>query len=171
MKKIFLLVGILFISILTFGTNEGKATEGKVEVKATIIRSLSVESTQPVDFGILIQGSKGIKSALGYFVVKGEEGQKIAIYVKAGNKYVRVTKHDLMEHEVELIRENGTEKLTAMLNVAPDGNNEGYGKEGNVILPSGGVQKFSVGGHIGDISSNQKPGQYKGYLHVKVQYD
>ena len=178
MKKMLLLVGMLAVSGLAFAGNSSglNADEGKIEVKARVIAPLAIEKVEHVDFGIIVKGQTQGKTSpdkFGGFEVRGEKNQVIAIYVKDDDGTYEKATSPKPIYNVALVKDGGSasnanEKINATMNVLPEG--ESYGAE-NMTLPEDGVKRFSVGGKTAPIGMDHKVGEYKGYLHVKAQYE
>lgn len=178
MKKMLLLVGMLAVSGLAFAGNSSglNADEDKIEVKARVIAPLNLEVTKNIDFGTLIKGDTQVKSANGEFEVTGEAGEVVAIYVGSDDKSYSQVKHHEESYAVDLKKVGGEEdeKITANLNLNPkDGRFNQTNGSVTLIGESGkeATQAFEVWGVIASIDKDIAVGEYKGYLHVKAQYE
>ena len=186
MKKMLLLVGMLAVSGLAFseevsmGGNDHKALnateEKQIEVKAKVVAPIAIQKVENVDFGIIVKGQtqgKTYPDKFGGFEVKGEKNQAIAIYVKDDDGTYEKATSPKSIYNVALVKDGGSasnanEKIDATMNVLPEG--ESYGAE-NMTLPEDGIKRFSVGGITAPIGMDHEVGEYKGYLHVKAQYE
>ena len=178
MKKMLLLVGMLAVSGLAFAGNSSglNADEDKIEVKARVIAPLAIESVEHVDFGIIVKGQTQGKThpdKHGAFEVRGEKNQTIAIYVKDDDGTYKKAASPKKIYNVALVKDGGSasnakQKIDAIMNVLPEG--ESYGAE-NMTLPESGIKRFSVSGETKPITMDHEIGEYRGYLHVKAQYE
>ena len=188
MKKMLLLVGMLAVSGLAFakevsmGGNDYKALnateEQKIEVKAKVVAPLAIQNVVPVDFGIIVKGQtqgKTYPDEFGGFEVKGEKNQAIAIYVKDDDgTYEKVT-DPKVKYNVALVKDKGSvsntnQVINATMNVLEEGRLSMEGTE-IITLPENGTKRFSVGGRTAPIGMEHEVGEYRGYLHVKAQYE
>ena len=177
MKKMLLLVGMLAVSGLAFAGNSSglNADEDKIEVKARVIAPLTIQNVQNVDFGIIVKGKEGkaYPDKEGGFEVKGEPNQTIAIYVKDDDGTYEKATSPKPIYNVALVKDGGSasnakQKIDALMNVLPEG--ESYGAK-NMTLSKDGLKRFSVSGNTKPATMDHEIGEYKGYLHVKAQYE
>lgn len=190
MKKMLLLVGMLAVSGLAFAKEEIKPNptigpefgaanatkEESIEVKARVIAPIAIQNVENVDFGIIVKGQtqgKTYPDKHGAFEVKGEKNQTIAIYVKDDDGTYKKAASPKKIYNVALVKDGGSasnakQKIDAIMNVLPEG--ESYGAE-NMTLPESGIKRFSVSGETKPITMDHEIGEYRGYLHVKAQYE
>ena len=192
MKKMLLLVGMLAVSGLAFAKNgeeeiipnpgfgaefgvANATKEESIEVKARVIAPLTIQNVQNVDFGIIVKGKEGkaYPDKEGGFEVKGEPNQTIAIYVKDDDGTYEKAASPEAIYNVALVKVGGSsanenEKIDALMNVLPEG--ESYGAK-NMTLSKDGLKRFSVSGNTKPATMDHEIGEYKGYLHVKAQYE
>lgn len=168
MKK-FLVLGVLAIQAVAFGAQEG-SVEGKLDVKAKVVKPLEMKVIDHVDFGLLTPGQKDkYCEKLGLFEVIGTPGEAISVFIKTdvSNEFTELTTPQAV-HKVTMTTGSGTEaneKMEARLGVIAEG---GENLAENLVL-DGGKKAFSVGGWT-TAATNQKEGSYKGEMTIKAYY-
>lgn len=167
MKKI--LFGMLALSTLVLGAQEG-ALEGKLDVKAKVVKPLAMNVIENVDFGLLTPGQTNkYCEKLGLFEVIGTPGEAISVFIKTdvSNKFEELGTTEPI-HLVTMTTGEGkeaNEKMVARLGVVAEG---GENLPENLVLTEG-KKAFSVGGWT-TAAANQKEGSYNGEMTIKAYY-
>ena len=168
MKKL-LLLGCLLVQGMVFAAQEG-ATEGKVNVKAKVVKPLAMNVIEHVDFGLLTPGQTDkYCEKLGLFEITGTPGEAISLFIKTdvSNEFTELGTTEAV-HQVTMTTGTGkdaNEKMTARLGVVAEG---GENLATNLVL-EGGKKAFSIGGWT-TAAANQKEGSYKGEMTIKAYY-
>ncbi|WP_293958741.1 hypothetical protein [uncultured Fusobacterium sp.] len=173
MKKILLLTGIMALSATIFGAAGKDPAEAQVDVKAKIVKPLTISATA-VDFGYMAVSETKHEETHGEVTITGTEGELIRLEVKPSEEvgYVKYT-GPMQTFDVTLTTGSGTadnEKLKTTLSMFTQGVAGDDVTAGTYILEAGGKKEFVVGG-TATASATQKEGAYTGKIYVKAMYN
>ena len=155
---------MLIIENIIFGVNTELTgnQEAIVNVEAEILAPLNLEVKNHVDFGKVVQGQTKNLENQGQLEITGTPKSKIKVFLKGSSeeKY-RVTnkcKILLTKGGVQTTEEN--KKMIANLELDKEIEKIFLNSEGKVVINIG-----------GSVTANSDPGEYKGEMCVRVEYD
>ncbi len=149
MKKLLLLT--LAISAVSFAAPAGNSDQSaSMNIKARIIKPLTVETNGDIDFGKVIQGAEATSTGK-QFTISGE---------KAENVIVTINDQSNLD-SIQLTSTATQDKLTVDLEGA---------NGGTITLDGNGNHTLPITAKITTANSNVAPATYQGTLTTKVIY-
>lgn len=149
MKKTLFLLALLMSSLAFADSDDDDNNEMEIEV--TVIRPLTVEVTDDIDFGKMVAGTS--KSANGKFEVKGRSGEDYTAYIKELN--------GKKSGEILLVNDDD-DKSTLAVNVSIDNPNSKIAKSGK--------NEHTVSANIA-IPGDQAEGEYEKDITIALRYN
>ena len=141
MKKLLTLLS-LTMAITAFGTPQGNTEKtDTMTITATVISPLTIEKTQDMDFGNIIQGTRA--TATSGYIITGEKGQPITVTI-----------------DDSVLLSNQKTKTSLVVGIETDLPQS---------LDNNGNANVSVLGSL-NIPNDQQVGTYTGTLVARVQY-
>ncbi|WP_281700308.1 hypothetical protein [Cetobacterium somerae] len=162
MKKILIFSFLLAATSISYSALENSAVESTMNITATIIKPLTVQSNGPLEFGTLLPGVFG--DARSTFTLKGEENSRVKItfenLTSSGATYS--TPISLESKDSFLVNFNCTPTNDSGRYVTSSDNTRFLDEKGELILNIAASTKPRV---------DQTPGQYTGQIRMRATYE
>lgn len=179
MKKMLLIMGLLAVSGMAFGAQQGQATstqpwvEGEVDVKARVVEDLKMTSTNTVvDFGTLLKGQQNKSEVTaGKLDISGGAGANIIITVKGPDDQNYQGTNEVSNGLSVNLKKDGTDvnnKLATTLKFSDKSNSVITDKV--VSLDEAGSYTINING-TASAEATQVVGDYSEKVFVKAQYE
>ncbi|MHA4990715.1 hypothetical protein [Cetobacterium somerae] len=162
MKKI-LISSLLLMSSLSYSSLENSAVESSMNITATIIKPLTVQSNGPLDFGNILPATTS--HAYSSFTVKGEENANVKISFENLSS-------DGASFTVPLYNSNNSDSFNITFNcTAPNSPGNFLNHTNNVVtLTNNGEIALSIAA-TAQPRRDQTPGQYTGEFTMRATYE
>ncbi|MEG0235384.1 MAG: hypothetical protein RR523_02215 [Cetobacterium sp.] len=162
MKKILIFSFLLAATSVTYSSLENSAVESTMNITATIIKPLTVQSNGPLEFGTLLPGVFG--DARSTFTLKGEE-----------NSRVKITFENLTSSGATYstpISLESRDSFVVNFNCTPTNNSGKYITSSDNIIPldEKGELTLSIAASTTP-RLNQTPGKYTGQITMRATYE
>ncbi|MCQ8213508.1 hypothetical protein NON08_13455 [Cetobacterium somerae] len=162
MKKILICSFLLAISSFSYSSEEGYDAEATMNITATIIKPLTVQSNGPLEFGTLLPGTIGTSRSS--FTIDGEKYSKVKITFDG-------LEPDGDNFEVPLKLDGSSNESFMVYFNCSTNSDEKVNQENKFInLTSMGKSTLHIAAST-TLDADQTPGKYTGQITMRATYE